>query len=473
MLASRSSPTMTLHHRGCNDIGTINGLSADENHYVPRAGWTEANESPMKLGNRRTDWDPMQFLKEEHSRSMAKKKQKEYLLGEYGKQFGKTATLAASMRSEKEDETAKMKADVQANLEHMNSKGPQLRKNQELLRTALDVQTGNLEHRHRSAAALEAREAAELKLRNAQLLCAEMKEQESRRLDRVKNAEVVKRQMATNEGARRDASSGHAEEFKQTMRAGRLQDEAKQAAKQARLEDAQRRISANEDMFLRTAAKDDREKLEREERRQEAWEKAHNLRTDVFYAKREQARERQRQQMVLELDAQVKSREVARNSGKHDKTSENDAIMAAARRNMDNELQIASDKRSQEKQVQQELLSMMEAKRQTEREEGYRRPAVIRTMASPEIAARQEADSFGLQRLPFRALEKRADGTSHSAVSKAPSAKAFARSAELIARDLRLEARWSDGVTREEMRAGRAAARRRQADQALGKAEVA
>jgi len=132
--------------------------------------------------------------------------------------------------------------------------------------------------------------------------------------------------------------------------------------------------------FERTAGKADAARSTAEIPRQDADEKKHLLRTDAYYAQRERARERQRQNMVNELDRQMAAVNQKKDQQRLAQNMDREAIQAATKRSMDAELAKANSKKAEEMQLQNELRVMMLEKEQREAKDGYNKPTSMSTM---------------------------------------------------------------------------------------------
>merc|ERR1712013_52283 len=156
--------------------------------------------------------------------------------------------------------------------------------------------------------------------------------------------------------------------------------ENREAAAQMRLAKAQAHLDAAADMFNKAAGKADRDREHAEVSRIERDEKKHTLRTDAYYLQRDRARERQRQNMIGELDRQTAANGQRLVMEQARKKAERDAIQESTRRAMDADLAKAAQKKAEEVQLQQDLRVMMAEKEQREGAAGIVRPPANSTM---------------------------------------------------------------------------------------------
>lgn len=159
-----------------------------------------------------------------------------------------------------------------------------------------------------------------------------------------------------------------------------MQDEYKAQASTQRVKDAQDVQDARVRLYEATAGKAVRARNQAEEDRIDNDEKKHLLRTDTFLSQRERARERQRQNMVNELDRQSAACEQKRSCNRLAKEAERQAVQVASKRSLDAEMAKASQKRAEEQQLQQELRVMMMEKEERDAKEGYTKPTAMSTM---------------------------------------------------------------------------------------------
>eukprot|EP00928_Gymnodinium_smaydae_P052975 TRINITY_DN37087_c0_g1_i1.p2 TRINITY_DN37087_c0_g1~~TRINITY_DN37087_c0_g1_i1.p2 ORF type:complete len:507 (-),score=146.15 TRINITY_DN37087_c0_g1_i1:60-1580(-) len=490
VLASGLANTATIRHRGANDVGTVKGVSGEQ--YVPRANWSEALDSPMKLGNRTADWDPQQFMREEHARSMNKQKMRQYLVGQRNAQYGENADKAATLKLERTQDAASLATDMETQRLREEADQAQIRKNREILRRSLDTHCAHQARQEREQRAQEAKEAAEMKLRTTQQLCAEMRERARRREMLEGNSREIMEHIQSNARRRRDDRANENQQAREKMRRDLAADEKRLQVTNDRIKAKQDQMQASADLYSRTAGLLNGQREHAETTRQENDIARHTLRMDMYYASREQARERERQQMIRELNAQSDFNEQRRQQARQNKSDDSDALIAANRRHIEHEMQKARDAKAQAIQVQAENAAMVEEKIRRETQAGYRRPAACMTMAPPGCgfgslgaSASPEKEhelmrTVDASRYLTKPLGKAAPQVASPSATRSPGAgpgskaskQAFAHSVSLMARDHRMGASWHEGLSKEDLRAGRAVARRREAAERLSRADA-
>jgi len=471
-------PTLgNIHHRGSHDVGTIKGLPP-ENIYVPRASWTEAAESPMKLGNRTDVWNANQFLKEEEMRQGGQEKRRQYLLSQYGNQWGELRKKTATMKDTGNSELAAMRADMVAYANKEKRKEEDSANNRKTFREGLDAQSLDLEHKRAAQMNQETKENAEMKLRNAQQLCEDMKEANRRK-------KLLEGQMAGNVNeeaakakAKKDDRNREIQLFRQDMREQLLHDEAKNLAQSGNMKIAQDRMQACADNWHRTAGKTDAQRHKAEANRQDIDEKRHEARMDLFYASREQARESQRQNMAQQLKSQVEFRQTQRQNENNNRSDDSAALMEAQRRFNEGEAQKIRDQKVRELEVQQSQRDMIAAKHKREQKEGHKQPHSTGTMRPARSASEEEfCKRVDASRHLDKPLGRPASWASPEFSKAAPKAvslsgssekkKVMSLTAHIISRDHRMMAKWHEGLQPADLKAGRMAARKREAVAAL------
>merc|ERR1719198_1652796 len=211
-------------------------------------------------------------------------------------------------------------------------------------------------------------------------MCEEMAEQARKKRQAKQDLDDG---MRKNEARRHQdrADRKKAEEKAQMeMREQLMQDEYKQQAIQARLNEKQDNENHRIAIYERTAGQCNRDRDNAEITRQDNDEKKHLMRTDAYFGQREKARERQRQNMVNDLDRQMGAIDQKKRNDQLAKQAEREAIQSATKRSMDAELKKAMDKKAEEMELQRELRIMMLEKEEKERKEGTSRPTAMATM---------------------------------------------------------------------------------------------
>lgn len=369
----------TLHHRGEHEVG---GVTVDGAHvYVPRAQWSQSHDHPLK-GNNAT-WNEQHFVADELKRQHGEAKRKEYYKREVDRQLQERSDARTRMNNDKQEFATLVGADADRHNKDQLGLKAEARKGNDLLRQHLGQQNADLSRRAQENRVREAQEAAEVKMRTVQQMCEELAETGRKK----KQANLDLQQGMLNAGAKANQAKADKhkedEKMRREIREALMQDEYRLQATQQRVAAAQDHGAACVAVYERTTGKANREKEAAETLRMDNDEKKHLMRTDAFYAQRERARERQRQNFVNDLDRQMAAVSQKASNAALTKQADREAIQAASKRSLDQELDKAKAKRAEEMQLQQELRIMMAEKEIRDSKEdnaGYSKPASISTM---------------------------------------------------------------------------------------------
>lgn len=365
--------------------------------YVPRASWTSSDANPMK--------DPefsVERVAAEQQRAVAKDAAMKHLV---------KASLTRQMEH-KESVQKAVQADKAAILHATNKEVDRHRDEQGKLvgmhaqkfvdhNAALDEQTAHLAKRSHENKLREVQEAAELKVRNARQLCHEMvqRDRQKRAMHKqhVEQIEAVEQRNAERRAERQRDN----EDFRVGVQEALLQDEYALVATNQRLKAAQAMQDTSCKVWTDTVGKTEEAKRQRFERQLDDDEKMHIHRMDMHYSRREAARERQRQNFVQGLNAQMDSRCTDKDLKKVRQEAEKHALQANIRGALQKELQAHRHHRSQESALQKDLVAQMAEKHEREKREGVARPIALNTMASgsfsksmPDLSRSLEASKF-------------------------------------------------------------------------------
>lgn len=468
----------TAGNRGSHDVLKGDGACPHSGNdlYVPRAMWSEAVDSPMKVSNRKSDWHPHQFLEEEKARASGRETLKSYLVGQYAKQGAEKAAQKGDGKADTKREAMQLDVEFAKNAKQELMKTEKLQENKRIMKAGLDAQQAELRALEMQSRIGEAREAAEVKLRNAQQLADDMNRGSRRRQQATENAQHMKAQAESKERQKRLDRASEVNEFRQQMKDTLHQDELKLMASQLRMREGNDREAARGAANEVGAGKQERERLKAESDRQEIDAKKHELRTELYYARREQARERQRQEMIRSLHEQSAFRQSQNADDGEGKKRESAALAAAMRMNMENDLQKASSKRQKAETVAQHNLAACAEKQKMEMAQGHRRPPQTATMFSPVgvgvPGASPKADPHSKNVNAARYVNKPCGRTDLAqSVPTRSKGGLYAANSALMARDERLEFKWSTGLTQQDMKTAMHAARQRETRAALGRAD--
>jgi len=495
--------SMTLAHRGAHDVGMVAGLTGDT-VYVPRAGWTESFDSPLKT--RTIDGAARQHADEQLRNQQRQGTMRQYLTQELGKQVQHSATAKHSVLGQTKDLALGTAADAQRLLQSQTLERAAKEESKRVLRASLDEMRGEAQRRERENQARLLHEAAEVKLRTLQQLSEEVAEQSRRKEVAQRDArEAVQQWQARKQQQRKDKEREDSE-ARRLLQEQTLEAEHQLAAQQERLRAAQAKQDASYKTFRDTAMRAEASQRAAEEGRREHDEAAHQMLSDMHYARREAAREKQRQRMVEALDQQVEGRKRSRSLVAALKQSELEAVNESTKKSFERDLQTFHRKRREELQHQSDLVAMMAEKQQRAKSEGSRAPPAAATMAvtpamladaklraapgarksssTPDLHQRVDASRYLLkpcgrpEMKPWIDISKShgvggvvgvfgGDGSTRMALAATGGqGRLLTKTAALAARDRQMASCWHEGLTAADMRAGRQAAARRGANAA-------
>lgn len=365
--------------------------------YVPRASWTQADANPLK--------DP-EFSAErvaaETQRVMARDAAMKHLVKtSLTRQMEHKEAAREAVRAEKAVTLAATNKEVDR---HRNEQGKMIGMHSQKFidhNAALDEQTAHLAKRSRENQLREVQEAAELKVRNARQLCHEMVQRDRQKKAMHKQHMEQLAAVEQRNAERRAERQRDNEEFRTGVQEALLQDEYCLVATNHRLKAAQAMQDMNTKIWAETTGKTEERKQRKIEEQLDADEKMHTHRMDMHYSRREAARERQRQNFVTGLNAQMDSRGTDKDLKRLRQEAEKHALQANIRGALTKELQAHRQHRSQESALQADLIAQMAEKHEREKREGIVRPIALNTMASgsfsksmPDLSRSMDASKF-------------------------------------------------------------------------------
>jgi len=352
-----------IHHRGEHAFGEVRGFDhVGEAQYVPRAGWSSSMASPLK--NPTLEFDADRFLAEGKDNRDYKRTMAQYIQRELGKQVeekdaGKRDKMAATQeafRSTNADVGRKQQEEklVKENLENTKK----------VFREGLAEQREHQRSKAMDGRLREAHEAAEIKLRTTQQLCQELGEA-ARRKDEDKRefAETMQQRESQKLQQRAERSLEH-EELRRTMREQFQGESHRHNAQQDRVKDAMASQEACYAYFAKTQGKEEAERIAKEVRRVDRDEQHHQLRTDMMYAQREMARDRQRQRMRQTLDDQMDAKHRMSGTVRIQQDYEKTAVNQAGLLFMEEQASRVRAKKAEEVENQAMLIDQMHARQQ-------------------------------------------------------------------------------------------------------------
>jgi hypothetical protein len=367
----------TIHHRGEHEVGAI--VHPDEEHvYVPRASWTSSHELPLKATH--AAFDKQHYVADELRRLANEERKKEYYRREVDRQIEERDRIRSTMKGEKQGLQGLLRDDSTRHEQDQQRVKEENLKKIAITKMHLDDQSNEYARRAHEHRLREAQEHAEMKLRTSQALCEELAAQGRRKKAARDTLQKAMAEDEANRIAKRQQRMRDHEADRQLIKESLMQDEMRQTATKSRVQGAQDDLDRRCDVYERTAGKANRDRDQAEVDRQDRDEKRHMLRTDAYLVQRERARERQRHNMIDELNRQKMANETRSMRDRMQKQAEGDALKVAAQRSMDADALKAQQKKAEEQKLQHELRIMMVEKEQREAEEGYRKPAALSTM---------------------------------------------------------------------------------------------
>jgi len=420
----------TIHHRGSGDVGAIVDMSEGD-HYVPRANWTEAIESPMRCSNRNADFDPKQFVKEQEARNAQTERKRTYLQGQFDRSFQETAWKTANMNADKAHTTMVREANLAQHGAAENERKAKIEENKKLMCEHLKARQRELAKHSRHALLTEARERAEIDMRTAQTLNDEHMEQDKRRKAAEENGKQILLEVARRGQQKSDDRVREAEEQRKTMKSFLLQEEYRLMAQQQLYKACGEQMDVMTKIFSDTAGKQNAERERKELERLDRDMLRNNLKIDKHYASREQARENSRLHMIKGLNAQQTAGDKRRLIENQMKQMDNEAGGGMLEDGIRMEAEKQAHRLAEAKKVQQDQIAHMGTNQRREMKEaaqlgntgGHRRPTQVGTMAKMAATARKQGiqgskSDSSLKRAP--ATPPRVEIKPHVDISRGP-----------------------------------------------------
>lgn len=365
--------------------------------YIPRASWTSCDANPMVQPEFSAE-----RVAAEHQRASAKDAAMKHLVkASLTRQMEHKESVQKAVQAEK---AAILHATNKEVDRHRNEQGGLVGMHSQKFidhNAALDEQTAHLAKRSHENKLREVQEAAELKVRNARQLCHEMV-QRDRQKKAMHNQHMEQIKAVEQRNAERRAERQRDnEDFQLGVQDALLQDEYNLCGTNQRLKAAQAMQDSSAKIWTDTVGKADEAKRQSIEKQLDDDEKMHVHRMDMHYSRREAARERQRQNFVQGLNAQMDSRGTDKDLKKLRQEAEKHALQANIRGALQKELQAHRQHRSQESDLQKDLIAQMAEKHEREKRDGVMRPIALNTMASgsfsksmPDLSRSMDASKF-------------------------------------------------------------------------------
>lgn len=369
----------TLHHRGEHECGAIVDPN-DEHVYVPRAQWTQSHDHPLKANN--AQWNKQHFVAEELKRLHGDAKRKEYIKREVDRQLQERSDTRSRLLNEKEEYAQLVRDDVRRHNQDQDKINAANTKARDMMVSSLGDQRAEMGRRAHETRVREAQEAAEVKMRTVQQMCEELAEANRKKQQLQRDLQQGMKDNEAKAAQAKEDKKNADEKMRQEIREALMQDEYRQQAKDNSIAEKQAQQDARISSFDRTAGVAMRAREHAELTRIDNDEKRHLMRTDAYYAQRERARERQRHNMVLELDRQMAACNQKAQNARRAKQAEREQVQAASKRSLDQEMAKAAAKRAEEQELQQELRIMMLEKEERNQKEGNNVPTTMATMHS-------------------------------------------------------------------------------------------
>jgi len=450
--------------------------------------------SPLKRSS--TAYDHSQFCAEELQKQMMQQSMKAYYKQELGKQMAHNETMKQKGNQDNQDLRRTASADVARMMKQQAFEQGVREKDRQTVRAALDEQVTESNRRAQENRQREAHEAAETKLRVLQQLNQELGEQGRKKEARNKELQQHMRDMEAKANQKSNDRELENASVRRAIQEAHLQEEYRLAAQQERLKAAQSNLDKSGEFWLATAGKDQKDRIAREEARHERDEKQMTMLTDLHYARREDARERQRIRMCKTLHDQRDASRRKKVMQGVQKDMEREAMNENSRKVLDQELQRFNKRRNEERENQSVLIQMMAAKQQREKSDGIKpQPSVATMQITPGLMAmttgsipkpsahdhtqRVDASKFLTKPLgrpevkPWIDIERShglgglvgvfggEGATKSTLVSTGGNGRIMTKALDLAVRDHQLESHWHKGLSAADRKTGLAAAARR------------
>lgn len=359
--------------RGSHDCGTIVGRPAHHGDvYVPRAFWTEAVESPMRIGTRTVGFDAGQFLKEEEMRVGGKDRMKTYLLGKWDGVAEAKAEVTRTMRAEAVQERAALAADSTTGREEEVEK--RLRNTRDF-RAGLDIQKLQSAQARAERRVQEDQDSKAIAPRLLYAVHQEALAQELRCRDTRDNANANHAagqvRMRRNREERQQEIAQHHELSKYAD----VENDTRLALHAERKANLEKALKRGEENLKRYPGFDNSAEVRIQEQAREL-----EARESRFLAEREMRRGRQEQQVVDGLHAQVSASEKRKLLDKQMDQMRGHRIRDSCTAALNADMAKLAKHKELEIQSQESLLNVIAYHQAKEERQGYKRPVQIDTL---------------------------------------------------------------------------------------------
>lgn len=380
-----SSPS-ALHHRGVNDVGSTLKHSPDDQVYVPRASWTETEDSTLK--STRATFDPKQFVADEVGRVLRDQKRKQFL----ARQMDSSGREKQTLSLERQEFNMQVKLDTDMQAEQRLQANQEREKLHADFRAALDRQNADNARRSRERRILETHEAAELKTRTERQLLEEMDKKDKRKLAAKQEYLAAMTDLETkrsNERAEKQRDNAAIQQ--QQLRESKAPE--RPSPRQCRIQGTQAMRDAIIERYQSTTGQTELAKTMQDEMRQADDEQRFNKRSDKYYARRQEARAKQQREVVQTMDGQVRAHEKRRDLARMLKQAELEAVQAAVSQGLAKEMQNKREVKAKRMQGQSEVLAMIADGERREKNESISRPIAKSTMKSMSTSSMSSKSS--------------------------------------------------------------------------------
>lgn len=372
----------TLHHRGEHGFGTVRGFEHHaEDKYVPRAMWTQTEGSVLK----QPEFNVEAYCAEGRQADAQKKFMHQHVRSVLDLQMQEKAGRSSGDAAEKQELMRATGIDMSRKIREDNMEKEGVHSIKKAFRAGLDEQMGQNARRSHENRLTEAYEAAEIKMRTTQQLCAELSEGNKKKDAAKKDMQDQLAIVANRNQQQRAEKEFELSQTRHALKSQMQQDLGCWEASLTRVNAAAKQQELNYAHYANNAGKVEGERRAVEDRRLDRQEKHHQMRTDLHYAQREMARARQQHRVVQDLEHQVSQKARQRDTKVIQEDFERSQVNEATRLAMEADLMRFHNKRTEELDHQAALIAQMKDNQKRKKEDtgdlGHsRRPANLKIM---------------------------------------------------------------------------------------------
>lgn len=335
----------------------------------------------------------------------------------------------------------------------------------------LDEQTDYNNQKARESLRREAHDASVMKMQTAQALCNDLRDDERRRADALRDLQAGQHEIDSRAHAKARERTREKDAYNNQVGSGGSQQELNIVVAKKRLEAAQEVMAQRADKYDLLSRSLDVGRANKEDKRTTDDERRHNRRMDAHYLGREVARERQRLEMVQTLGRQLQTKDAAKELERMNKSSERQAIVEVTREHLEQEMHNHDAWKAKNANLQRELVAQMAEKDMKRLREGGRSTAMdalqspltldagalaratgsFDAVASKGLSQRVDASRF-LGKPLGRAESPAPPSVRTPAARPSPSRAFMEKSLDVARNDKRLAASWSGRMSQRDLK---------------------